>query len=184
MRTVVVAAATAAPAPVLAVIKVPKTAKKHAARPPFGQMIVEAIGALQGRNGSSRQAILKYIKVHHNMGEKVAGARLRRALVAATVAGKLVQTKGSGASGSFKLPEKVQAPARRPAAASSVKEHGERTLRSPRPGKMRVVTPKDVGGGELSRRAVTLKKRRVVIPRKAVRGSRLRAPAVKSTVKK
>ncbi|KAL7056827.1 hypothetical protein AAHC03_019141 [Spirometra sp. Aus1] len=182
MRAVVVAAATAVPASVLAV---PKTAKKHAARPPFGQMIVEAIGALQGRNGSSRQAILKYIKVHHNMGEKVAGARLRRALVAATVAGKLVQTKGSGASGSFKLPEKVQAPVRRRAAASPVQEHGERTLRSPRPEKMRVVTPKDLGGGELGRRAATQKKRRVVvIPRKAVRGSRLRAPAVKSTVKK
>ncbi|VDM01035.1 unnamed protein product [Schistocephalus solidus] len=88
--------------------KAPRKPKVPAAHPPFAKMIVDAIKDLKEKNGSSRQAILKHIKAHNKIDEKVAEVHLRRALVSATAAGKLIRTKGAGASGSFKLSEKAK----------------------------------------------------------------------------
>lgn len=85
-----------------------KKAKAPASHPPFAKMIVEAISALRERGGSSRQAILKYIKSHYKVDEKVAEVNVRRVLVSATASGKLVRVKGTGASGSFRLASKVE----------------------------------------------------------------------------
>lgn len=92
-----------------AIKKVVKKPKAVAAHPPFAKMIVEAIKALKDRSGSSRQAILKYVISNFKLDEKVAALQVRRALVAAVKAGVLKQAKGVGASGSFKLGEKVKA---------------------------------------------------------------------------
>ena len=62
----------------------------------------------QERGGSSRQAILKYICKHYNVGkdEKVVNQHLKMALRAGVKNGNLKQSKGTGASGSFRLGEK------------------------------------------------------------------------------
>ncbi|VDL91314.1 unnamed protein product [Schistocephalus solidus] len=175
MRGVVVAVV---PSRALAV----KRQRPRSVNPPFGQMIVEAIGALQGRNGSSRQAILKYIKAHHTLGEKVVARRLRRTLITATAAGKLIQTRGSGASGSFKLPEKLKAPVKLQTRVSPVKtkKQDEKTRQ---PKRMTLPVAKVIDSKTLGKGAVRLE-RSVVIPKKSVGvGSRLRTPAVKSTPK-
>merc|ERR1711942_627482 len=98
-------AAPAAPAPVK-VVKEKKAAKpkEAATHPSYNAMIKEAIAALKEKGGSSRQAILKYIiKTHKIKADNVSGAQLKLALKRGVASGDLKQSKGTGASGSFKL---------------------------------------------------------------------------------
>ena len=87
----------------------PKVVKKPAAHPKYTEMIVAAVGSLKERGGSSRQAILKYIVKTYNVGkdERVVNQHLKMALRAGVKKGALKQSKGSGASGSFRLGDKV-----------------------------------------------------------------------------
>ena len=87
-----------------------KPAKKSE-HPTFAVMIAAAIGALKDRKGSSRQAIEKYICANYKVGPKYA-SHFKMALKRGVENGALVQTKGVGASGSFKLakPEAAKKP--------------------------------------------------------------------------
>ncbi|XP_068762766.1 histone H1.0-like [Montipora capricornis] len=78
-----------------------KEPRKPADHPPYLDMIKVAIFSLKERNGSSRQAIEKYIKANYKVGE--VGSRLKMALKRAVASGNVLQAKGVGASGSFKL---------------------------------------------------------------------------------
>ena len=96
--------------------KKPVAPKKPADHPPYLDMIKAAIVALKERSGSSRQAIEKYIKANYKVGE--VGSHLKMALKRGAASGKLVHTKGVGASGSFKLPKeekKEKKPKKKPA---------------------------------------------------------------------
>ena len=96
--------------------KKPAAPKKPADHPPYIDMIKVAISALKERSGSSRQAIEKYIKANYKVGE--VGSHLKMALKRGAASGKLVHTKGVGASGSFKLPKeekKEKKPKKKPA---------------------------------------------------------------------
>ncbi|KAF7255809.1 hypothetical protein EG68_07507, partial [Paragonimus skrjabini miyazakii] len=86
--------------------KTTKTKKAPANHPPYFDMIKHAIKELKERNGSSRQAIAKYVKAHYKVDDK-ADHHLKRTLVSAVKAGRLLHTKGIGASGSFKIAEKA-----------------------------------------------------------------------------
>ena len=98
--------------------KKPKAAKKPAEHPTFAVMIAAAIAELKERKGSSRQAIEKYIAANYKVGPKYTGP-MKQALKKGVEKGTLVQTKGVGASGSFKIakaqPEKKPA-VKKPAA--------------------------------------------------------------------
>ena len=97
--------------------KKPAAPKKPAEHPPYLEMIKAAIAALKERNGSSRQAIEKYIKANYKVGE--VGSHLKMALKRGATSGKLIHTKGVGASGSFKVAKeekKEKKPAKKPAA--------------------------------------------------------------------
>lgn len=77
--------------------------KKVSARPPTSEMVTAAISELKDRKGSSFQAIKKYVVSTYKVdGEKVAPF-IKRYLKTAVSAGAVVQTKGKGATGSFKL---------------------------------------------------------------------------------
>ena len=83
---------------------------KKAAKPSYAFMVNAAIVALkEPRKGSSKQAIEKYIKAKWNLGDK-AGTALKLALKRGVEKGTLVQVKGKGASGSFKLAKPLKAP--------------------------------------------------------------------------
>merc|ERR1712050_348750 len=82
-------------------------AKKPAEHPKYIEMISSAITALKERSGSSRQAIVKYIKAHYKVGDNV-GTHVKLALKRGVVSGLLSQVKGAGASGSFKLVKKAE----------------------------------------------------------------------------
>ena len=93
----------------------PKKASKPkapAAHPTYLAMIQAAIAALKERNGSSRQAIIKYVMANYKVGndQKPVNSRVKIALRNGSAKGVLKHVgKSTGASGSFKLAEKATA---------------------------------------------------------------------------
>ena len=81
--------------------------KKPAEHPKYIDMIIAAIVALKERTGSSRQAIVKYIKANYKVGE-TSDVHVKMALKRGVASGALVQPKGTGASGSFKVVKKAE----------------------------------------------------------------------------
>ena len=73
------------------------------AHPPTSVMVVAAVKALKERNGSSLPAIKKYIAANYKVDVAKLAPFIKKALKSLTEKGKLTQTKGKGASGSFKL---------------------------------------------------------------------------------
>lgn len=136
--------------------------------PPYKSMINAAIKTLKEKNGSSRQAILKYIVSHYKVGdEKKAGSRLRLALRREVASGDIKQSKGSGASGSFKLakdtkPTPKKAPKKKPA---------KKTAKPKKPVAKKASKPKKPAAKKAPKKAAAAKKS----PKK---------PAAKKTVSK
>ena len=80
--------------------------------PKYTEMVEDAIKFYNEKGGSSRQAILKYITANYPVGEN-AKNQVKLALVKSVGKGRLVQTKGVGASGSFKLSKEVKEEAKK-----------------------------------------------------------------------
>ena len=98
--------------------KVPKkkpAPKKPADHPKYIEMIVAAVNVLKERNGSSRQAIVKYIRANYKVGDN-AEVHVKMALKRGVASGTLSQPKGTGASGSFKVIKKAEPKKKKPAA--------------------------------------------------------------------
>jgi len=89
----------------------PKKAKKPtkgksthgASHPKYSDMIKSALKALNDRSGSSRAAILKFVLANYSLDPVQANQHLKLALKNGVKAKSFKQTKGNGASGSFKL---------------------------------------------------------------------------------
>lgn len=94
-----------------------KMTKTPAEHPKYEEMIKTAVRMLKDRNGSSRQAIEKYIKANYKVGD-TASHHIKTALKKGAANGTFVHTKGVGASGSFKLPKEQKKPSKKPAAPS------------------------------------------------------------------
>ena len=87
--------------PVGKIKKVKAAASNH---PKYSVMIESAIKALKERNGSSRQAILKYIVANYSLESKKAAIQLRLSLKRAVAGGSLKMAKESGkGAGCYKL---------------------------------------------------------------------------------
>lgn len=106
VETAPVAASVAAPKKAKKVAAGPKKPKTKPNHPPIAQMVSEAIKALKERNGSSLPAIKKYIAANNKVDVLKLAPFIKKSVKSSVVAGKLIQTKGKGASGSFKLPAK------------------------------------------------------------------------------
>ncbi|XP_037301051.1 histone H1-like [Manduca sexta] len=89
-----------------AAAKKPKAKPTH---PKTSEMVNNAIKELKERSGSSLQAIKKYIAVQYKVDAEKLAPFIRRYLKSAVESGTLIQTKGKGASGSFKLESKSAA---------------------------------------------------------------------------
>ena len=97
--------------------KAPAKPKKPALHPKYSEMVTKAIGALKERGGSSRQAILKYILANFNVGNdsKTVNTHLKLSLKSGVKNKSLKQSKGTGASGSFKIGEVPKPAKKKPA---------------------------------------------------------------------
>ena len=131
-----------------------KTPQNH---PHYRDMIKDALTNLKERGGSSRQAILKYIVKNFKVDdEKSANNHLKMALRAGVKNGTLKQSKGTGASGSFRLgegktvskPKPKKEKAAKPKTEKKPKEKSEKKAKSPKKatakkaGKPKKKTPK------------------------------------------
>ena len=92
--------AQVAPKKTKSATKKPRTKPIH---PRTSEMVVNAIKSLKERGGSSLHAIKKYIAANHKVDSEKLSPFIKKYLKSAVAAGELVQTKGKGASGSFKL---------------------------------------------------------------------------------
>ena len=159
--------------------------KKPAAHPKYSEMIAQAVGSLKERGGSSRAAILKYIMKNFNVGkdEKSANTHLKMALRAGVKNGSLKQTKGTGASGSFRLGEKKAAAkpktkkaAKKPKAAAK-KPKAKKASKPKKEGAKKTAKPKKAPAK--SKKAASPKKK-AAKPKKTA----AKKPAAKKAAKK
>lgn len=70
--------------------------------PPFNDMVMETIATLRERRGSSRQKIVKFIGETYDVGVGYE-RQVNQALKRGVSRGTLLQVRGTGASGSFKI---------------------------------------------------------------------------------
>ena len=152
----------AAPVKVAKQIKkaAPKTKSAAAAvqskHPKFREMILEAIRKLAERSGSSRQAIVKFVVGNFAVEQKQANQHIKVALKAGVKQGWLKQSKGVGASGSFRVGDaaktvvkkaaakpKVAKPqvAKKPAASSKPKKNVKKVVKPKAPKPASVAAP-------------------------------------------
>ncbi|XP_021695294.1 histone H1 [Aedes aegypti] len=83
--------------------------KKQPTHPPVNEMVIAALSNLKERKGSSLQAVKKYIGANYDCDVIRLYTFIRRALKTGVEKGTLIQTKGTGATGSFKLVDKKKA---------------------------------------------------------------------------
>lgn len=115
-------------------------AKKHTVEhPKYSEMVNQALGSLKERGGSSRQAVLKYIMKNFKVGndESVVNTHLKIALRSGVKNATLKQSKGSGATGSFRLGEEAKKKAAVKPAAKTTKK-----AKTPPAAKIRKTTKK------------------------------------------
>lgn len=154
--------------------KAPAKKKVAAEHPTFKSMVVTAITELKDRKGSSRQAILKYVKEHNKVGDN-AKIFVNSALVKGVKDGELIQQKGTGASGSFKLP-KVEKKLKTKKAAA------KKTPKKAAPKKKAVVKKVAVKKSPAKKKPAAKKKK---TPKKVVKKpAAAKKPAAKKTPKK
>ncbi|XP_064595827.1 histone H1-delta-like [Liolophura sinensis] len=125
------------PAPVVQKVKKATKPKKPAEHPKYSEMVVAALKDLKERGGSSRSKILKYIVTNYKVGdEKTVNTHLKLALKSGVKSGMLKQTKGTGATGSFKLGEvakKAPAKPKKPAVKKpAAKKPATKKTKSPK----------------------------------------------------
>ena len=180
------------PRPSLAKTTTPKKTSKtekpeSRTHPKFLDMVTEAIQKLNEKNGSSRQAILKYIIATFPVDEKSANQYLKVTLKNGVKAGQLKQLRGVGASGSFKIAEKGAKP-EKTSAKKDVSKTEKKTTNKKAPAKAKAApkrkpktVTKEAAKAELPSAAPKARKppteRQPVVAKK----TRGRKPSVKST---
>lgn len=93
--------------------KAAAVAVKKPNHPRTAEMVDAAIGTLKERGGSSILAIKKYVAATYKVDVEKLAPYIKKYVKGAVIKGHLLQTKGKGASGSFKLsvqPKKTAAP--------------------------------------------------------------------------
>src|SRR5712671_6947535 len=161
--------AAAVATPVVATPKKAKASKPKAkvapTHPKTADMVNAAITNLKERGGSSLQAIKKYVASTYKVDVEKLAPFIKKYLKSAVASGSLVQTKGKGASGSFKLSattgkaEKKAAPKKKTGEKKVKKAAAEKKKAAPKAKKPK--TPKK------EKKAKTPKKPKSPKPKKA-----------------
>lgn len=169
-----------------------KKPAKPAAHPPVAEMVLAAITTLKERNGSSLQAIKKYVATTYKCDAAKLSIFIRKALVKGVEKGTFTQRKGTGATGSFKLAVKEAAPkkavAKKPAAAKKTGE--KKTAAAKKPAKKAAAAakkPAKAAAAKTAKKAGTVKKAKAAASpkkQKATKPSKTAAKKVAAAKKK
>lgn len=147
--------------------------KKPASHPKYSEMIKAAIVHDANRNGASRQSIQKYVKKNYKVGDNV-DVQIKLALKRLVESGMLRQTKGIGASGSFKLTKPEEPP--KPKKAAPVSKP-KKAAKPPKPKK--AAKPKK--GKTVEKKAKKpAPKKKISVAKKATPTKTKKAPAKKT----
>ncbi|KAK4298563.1 hypothetical protein Pmani_029099 [Petrolisthes manimaculis] len=159
--------------------KAKKAVKKPASHPKYSVMIAAAISGLKERNGSSRQAIQKYIVSQYKVDEKSVGTQLKLALKRGVASSVLKQVKGAGASGSFRInkPSTTEAPKK----AAVKKPAAKKKVTPKKPAAKKVV--KKPAAKKVVKKPAAKKVVKKPAPKKAVKKP-AKKPAAKKAAKK
>ena len=120
-----------------------KKPTKVAEHPKYSEMVAASLAALKERKGSSKQAILKYINANYKVGDNqtIVNNHVKAAIKRGVLAGVLLQPKGTGASGSFKLP-KVEKSKPKPKKVAKAKKPASKKPAAKKPVAAKKSTPK------------------------------------------
>ena len=156
-----------------------KAPKKPAEHPTYAVMISAAIVAMKDRKGSSKQAIEKYVCANYKVGPRYAGP-FKLALKKGVETGALVQTKGVGASGSFKLAKVEKPAAKKPAAKKPAAKKAVKKPAAKKPAAKKAVkkSPKKATKKPAAKKAAPKKVAKKASPKKVVK-----KPAAKKATK-
>ncbi|XP_072512142.1 histone H1.0 [Notamacropus eugenii] len=155
-----------------------KASKKSTDHPKYSDMIVAAIQAEKNRAGSSRQSIQKYIKNHYKVGEN-ADSQIKLSIKRLVTNGVLKQTKGVGASGSFRL-AKGDEP-KKPAVKKAKKEVKKATATPRRASKPKKAATAKAPAKKPKSAAKKVKKKAATTPKKAKKPKTVKAKPVKAS---
>ena len=179
-----------AAAPTKKVVKATKP-KVVPAHPPVATMVNDAIAALKERKGSSLIAIKKYMAANNKVDVAKLAPFIKRYLKSAVESGKLVQTKGTGAAGSFKI-AKVEKPtvAKKPAAKKPAAKKVAKKVKTPKKAAAKKVktpkkaakSPKKAAKKPAAKKPAAAKKAKT--PKKAVKPKTAKPKAAKKPAAK
>lgn len=157
--------------------KKPKTAPTH---PKVSEMVTEAITNLKERGGSSLQAIKKHVGSKHKVDMDRLTPFIKKYLKSAVASGALVQTKGKGASGSFKLGASGQK--KEPSKAKKSKKEGASPAKKAKTAAKKTAKPKAKSAEKkkpAAKKPAAKKAAKAKSPKKAAKPSKPKAPKVK-----
>ncbi|XP_022168608.1 histone H1A, sperm-like [Myzus persicae] len=143
----VVASPTAKKAPAKKKLSASKAKKTVALHPTTAVMVTAAIHELKEKKGSSLPAIKKYLAANYKVDPAKLAPFIRKFLKAAVASGAVVQTKGTGASGHFKLPV-TEAKPKKPVAAKKKKSIVKKVKVAGSPKKKKLAAGKKPATGE------------------------------------
>lgn len=158
--------------------KKPKAAPTH---PKVSEMVIDAITSLKERGGSSLQAIKKHIGSHHKVDLERLTPFIKKNLKSAVASGVLIQTKGKGASGSFKLGASGQK-TKEPSKAKKPKKEGASPAKKAKTAAKKA-TPKKSKPAEKKKTAAKKPAAKKAVkpksPKKAAKVTKPKSPKVK-----
>lgn len=157
-------------------------AKKPAEHPKYIDMVCAAIVDLKERNGSSRQAIVKYINANYKVSDN-ASVHIKLALKRGVTSGALVQTKGAGASGSFKV-KKVEKPKKPATVKKPVAKKVKKPAAAKKPAAKKSTPKKKPAAKKSAAKKSTPKKKPVAKKPAAKKPKAKKTPAKKPKAKK
>lgn len=162
-----------------------KKAAKPAEHPKYIEMIKAAITALKERSGSSRIAIEKYIKANYKVTD--VGPHLKMALKKGVASNVLVQTKGTGASGSFKVNKEALKEKKKPAKKPTTKKPAAKKPAAKKPTAKKAAAKKPAAKKSTTKKPAAQKTTKKPAAKKAAakpKTAQKKAPAKKPAAKK
>merc|ERR1711997_119894 len=159
--------------PIIMVEAAKKTPAK-AADPPTASMVVAAVKGLKESKGSSLPAIKKYIAANYKVDIVKLSPFIRKALKSLVEKKKLVQTKGTGASGSFKLNKEEKKVVKKPKAKKPAKKAAKKPAAKKSPKKAKKPAAKKAAKKPAEKKAKAPKKPKS--PKKAKTPKKAKSP--------